>query len=103
MVLINGQLVPAATVSLNKGPVVQSTQTAQKLNGRSALYSSIMDRVKQKTSKNFDLAQLQSTFKTQDLHSKKKTDVTVVDALAHELECGPANSDGVDEFPDDDS
>ena len=66
---------------------------------------SIMDRVKQKTSKNFDLAQLQSTFKTQDLHSKKKgqENVTVVDALAHELERGPADGDGVDDFPDDES
>ena len=108
MVLINGVLVPASTVSLNKGPSVhhgQGGKAAQKAPGRSALFNSIMDRVKQKTSKNFDLAQLQSTFKTQDLHSKKKgqENVTVVDALAHELERGPADGDGVDEFPDDES
>ena len=53
----------------------------------------------QKTSRNIDLAQIQSTFKTQDLQSKKKEDVTVEDALAHELEKG--NGEGEDDvFPD---
>lgn len=55
-----------------------------------------------KTSRNIDLAQIQSTFKTQDLQSKKKEDVTVEDALAHELEKGTGNGNGADEFPDDD-
>ena len=55
----------------------------------------------QKTSRNIDLAQIQSTFKTQDLQSKKKEDVTVEDALAHELEKG--NDDGEDDvFADED-
>ena len=54
----------------------------------------------QKTSKNIDIAQIQSTFKTQDLQSKKKEDVTVEDALAHDLEKGTGAGDA--EFPDDD-
>ena len=53
MVLINGQLMPAATVSLNK--TTKLMQQQKNTSGRSALFNSIMDRVKQKTSKNFDL------------------------------------------------
>ena len=37
------------------------------------------------------------------MHSKKKEDVTVVDALAHELERGHGDADGVDELLDDES
>lgn len=58
MVLINGQLVPTATVSLNGTNAQPGLAAAPSMTGRAALYSSIMDRVKQKTSKNFDLAQL---------------------------------------------
>jgi len=101
MVLINGVLVPAATVTLNKNSAANAGQQSAKVSGRSAFFNSMMDRLKQKSSKNFDLAQLQSTFKTQDLHSKKKEELTVVDALAHELEKGPADDNDVDVFDDD--
>ena len=73
MVMINGKLVPANTVSLNMGGcstaqggisgMVQQASNA----GRNALFAQLRDKVMQKTSKNIDIAQIESTFKTQDL------------------------------------
>ena len=53
-----------------------------------ALINQLKGQIMQKTSKNIDIAQIASTFKTQDLQSKKKEDVVVEDALAHDLEKG---------------
>lgn len=100
MVKINGKLVPASSVTLNTSTQASvGPQTSQA--GRSALLNQLRDKVMQKTSKNIDIAQIQSTFKTQDLQSKKKEDVTVDDALAHELEKGTGNGEDND-FPEDD-
>ena len=98
MVLINGQLVPAMSMTINSSSV--ALQGEKQTAGRSALLSQLRGQVMQKTSKNIDIAHIQSTFKTQDL-SKKKQEVTVEDALAHDLEKGAAASDDADLFPED--
>lgn len=100
MVLINGKMVPAMSVTLNSGAPAAN---GDKQNaGRSALFSQLRGQIMKKTSKNIDIAHIQSTFKTQDLQSKKKEDVTVEDALAHDLEKGASQGEDAGLFPDDD-
>lgn len=99
MVLINGKMVPAMSVTLNNA----TAAVADKPNaGRSALFSQLRGQIMKKTSKNIDIAHIQSTFKTQDLQSKKKEDVVVEDALAHDLEKGASQGEDAGLFPDDD-
>ena len=97
MVKINGKLVPAHTISMN-GPAGAGAASGQGNGasnttggGRLALMTQLRHKVMQKQHKTVDLAQVTSTFKTQDLQSKKKKDVTVEDALAHEVEKGAAS------------
>ena len=102
MVKINGKMVMAHTISMNgktSATAGGAQSAAQNNSGRSALFSQLRNKVMQKQHKAVDLEQVTSTFKTQDLQSKKKNkDEVVEDALANDIEKGAASQgDDVDD------
>ena len=90
MIVINGQLIPAASIG---GAAKQAEKGPSTARNRFSLLNELKNKTLEKKSAKFNLEQLKETFQTTDLASKKKDVRTALDPLANELEQGIEEED----------